>query len=57
MEGLSLFDAHQAIQPDGSVICADLSVMLYRKEPLRLVEGSWRGPEMPKGVFMKGKEA
>ena len=47
-EGLALFDAHQRLRPDGSVICADPATMLFRHQPLRLVDGTWRGPEMPK---------
>ena len=50
-EGLALFDAHRAIQPDGSVICADPVVMVFRGNPLRLVNGTWRGPGMPEGTF------
>ena len=50
-EGLSLFDAHQRTAADGSTICAYPSVMLFRKKPVRLVDGTWRGPEMPKGIF------
>jgi hypothetical protein len=54
-EGLALFDAHQAIQPDGSVICHDPAVMVFREAPLRLVGGMWRGQEMPKGTFAKAQ--
>ncbi len=50
-EGIALFDAHQSLNPDGSVICADPAQMTYRKQPLRLVDGTWRGPEMPKNLF------
>lgn len=50
-EGLSLFDAHQSLNPDGRVICADPATMLHRKQALRLVDGTWRGPSMPEGVF------
>ena len=50
-EGLALFDAHQSFGPDGSVVCADPALMVFRKEALRLINGSWRGPQMPTGIF------
>ena len=54
-EGLFLFDAHQRLLPDGQVLCLDPAVMLTGpkedKKPLRLINGSWRGPAMPTGVF------
>ena len=52
-EGLSLFDAHQRLAADGSVICADPALMTYRQNKLRLVEGTWRGPEMPKDLLAR----
>lgn len=54
-EGLSLFDAHQRLTPDGRVICLDPASMESGKKPLRLIDGTWRGPEMPKGVFSKNE--
>lgn len=50
-EGLALFDAHQLISRDGKPVCRDPRRMTYRGEPLRLVEGTWRGPSMPEGTF------
>lgn len=54
-EGLSLFDAHQIINADGSVTCKDPALMTVGKAkvPLRLVEDSWRGPGMPDDVKAK----
>ena len=50
-EGLALFDAHQRLRPDGSVICAAPESMTFRGESLRLIDGTWRGPSMPAGTF------
>lgn len=50
-EGLSLFDAHQRIEADGSVICLSPASMMYHGEPPRLVDGTWRGPAMPTDTF------
>lgn len=45
-EGLTLFDAHQRIEEDGSVLCLKPQFMSYKGQPLRQVDGSWRGPGM-----------
>jgi hypothetical protein len=50
-EGLALFDRHQVLQSDGSVKCRDPRDASVKGYPLRLVDGTWRGPEMPKGIF------
>lgn len=50
-EGLGLFDAHQRLSQTGRVICAVPAAMVYRGEPLRLVDGTWRGPAMPLAVL------
>jgi len=55
-EGLSLFDAHQSVSSDGRLICAHPGSMTYRGEPLRLVDGTWRGPRLPAGVFKNESE-
>ena len=52
-EGVALFDAHLELHDDGSATHLDPAEMTYRKEPLRYVDGSWRGPEMDKGVFAR----
>lgn len=45
-EGISLFDAHQSTGPDGHTICKAPTEMTVKGEPLRFVDGSWRGPKM-----------
>jgi len=54
-EGIALFDAHQRQSPDGGVICRNPAQMeagpKSNRQPLRLVDGTWRGPELPKGTF------
>ena len=50
-EGLALFDFHQRRNPDGGVRCVYPGVILWQKKPLRLVNGTWRGPEMPKTLL------
>lgn len=50
-EGLALFTAHQRVSADGSVVCLKAASMTWRGERLRLVEGTWRGPEMKRDVF------
>lgn len=50
-EGLTIFDAHQKIQDDGSVICQLPSDMIFAKEPLRFIDGTWRGPAMPQTLL------
>lgn len=54
-QGIALFDQHQIIQPDGSVICRDPATMAVRvagePQPLRFVEDAWRGPALPEGTF------
>lgn len=52
-EGVTLFDAHQTIGDDGRTVCADPRQMTVRGKPLRLVDGSWRGPAMPADVIAK----
>jgi len=52
-EGLSLFDSHQRIGDNGSVTCRDPHDPNYKYggQNLRLVDGTWRGPAMPKGLY------
>jgi hypothetical protein len=50
-EGIALFDAHQRRSADGSLVCLDPAVMKHRGKRLRLVYGTWRGPQMPGGTF------
>lgn len=50
-EGLSLFDWHQLLGDDGSVLCRDSSDAAWIEKGLRLVNGTWRGAAMPEGVF------
>ncbi|PPF56068.1 hypothetical protein C5B94_03875 [Clavibacter michiganensis] len=50
-EGITAFDAHQAQQPDGSVKCRDPRDTSVNGHTLRLVDGTWRGPAMPKDTF------
>lgn len=52
-EGISLFDWHQLLTPDGAVICRDQSDVAWIEKDLRLVDGTWRGPKLPEGVFSK----
>jgi hypothetical protein len=49
-EGLTLFDAHQMILADGRVECLDPATMTFHRQPLRLMDGTWRGPVMPHAV-------
>ena len=62
-EGIALFDAHQRVGPDGEVTCLDPAVMTTgpksNRQPLRFVDGTWRGPKMPdslKAKYAEGKE-
>lgn len=56
-EGIAIFDAHQRIGENGRATClhpSEVGVGSKRKgtwEPLRLVNGTWRGPELPAGTF------
>jgi hypothetical protein len=58
-EGIAIFDAHQRINDDGSVRClppAEVGTGSKRKgtwEALRLVNGTWRGPAAPDGLWDK----
>lgn len=54
-EGITLFDWHQVIQSNGSVKCRDSSDAKWIEKGLRLVDGAWRGPEMPKELADKFK--
>ncbi|MEJ6490728.1 hypothetical protein PQI23_13460 [Leucobacter sp. USCH14] len=45
-EGEALFDAHRTTLADGSRGCLDPNEMKFRGIPLRLENGSWRGPKM-----------
>lgn len=56
-EGLGLFDWHQVVQGDGTVKCRDLRSGAAIRRGLRLVDGTWRGPEMPKELLAKLKAA
>ena len=50
-EGIALFDAHQRVSADGKLVCLAPDRMIFRGKKLRLVDGTWRGPAMPRGVF------
>jgi hypothetical protein len=52
-EGISTFDQHQRMNDDGSVTCLDPAKVMLRKQPLRLVDGTWRGPALPEGTFKR----
>lgn len=52
-EGLSLFDAHQRVVAGGRIECLPPAHMKFKGKRLRLVDGSWRGPELPAGSFGK----
>lgn len=55
-EGQSLFDAHQRSARDGSIICLDPAHMKFRGERVRLVDGSWRGPEFKGAAALYAKD-
>lgn len=57
-EGLTLFDAHQRIAADGSIVCLAPEHMRFQGARLRFVpasregaDGSWRGPKLETGAF------
>lgn len=56
-EGLALFDWHQVFDSKGGVICRNPDDPVWKDKGLRLVEGSWRGPKLPDGVFGRGGAA
>jgi hypothetical protein len=56
-EGLSVFAAHRRQNEDGTAICLQPAAVTYQKKPLRLIEGTWRGPELPKNTFSTTKES
>ena len=45
-EGEKLFDAHRVTLDDGTRGCADPRSMEWQGEPLRIENGTWRGPRM-----------
>ncbi len=45
-EGEALFDAHRRTADDGTRICLEPAAMEFRGEPVRLENGTWRGPKM-----------
>ncbi|GAA4175964.1 hypothetical protein [Gryllotalpicola koreensis] len=52
-EGTTLFDAHQTIQADGSVICREPTVMKFSGYGLIFKDGSWRsGKPFDSTVFV-----
>jgi hypothetical protein len=52
-EGITLFDAHQRIARDGTVMCLNPARMWFRGARLKLIDGSWRGPGQAAGQFRK----
>lgn len=56
-EGSSLFDWHQTLDDQGAVICRDPSEPKWASRGLRLVDGTWRGPEWARAVFDGGDAA
>lgn len=56
-EGLAVFDLHRRENSDGKRICLPPESVELRGEPLRNVNGAWRGPGMPESVRKRWAEA
>lgn len=56
-EGMSVFAAHRRQNEDGTAFCINPAEVVLAKNPLRLIDGTWRGPELPKGTFGKKEDA
>lgn len=56
-EGSTLFDWHQLLDDKGSVICRTPADEKWARKELRLVDGAWRGPAMPDGIFTREVDA
>lgn len=56
-EGITVFDAHQSTGEDGKTICKAPSEMTVGGKPLRLIDGSWRGPGMPEAEIERRRTA
>lgn len=54
-EGQTLFDAHQRVAADGSVVCLKAGSMTFQGARLRLVDGSWRGPALDATKFARAE--
>lgn len=52
-EGLSLFDWHQTHDSEGRVLCRNSADAKWTDKGLRLVNGTWRGPEMPEALLSR----
>ena len=56
-EGETLFDAHRVTLDDGTRGCLDPAAMKHAGQPLRLINGSWRGPGMTDEALARRKAA
>ena len=56
-EGETLFDAHRVTLEDGTRGCLDPATMKHAGQPLRLINGSWRGPGMTDEALARRKGA
>jgi len=52
-EGVTLFDWHQLLDDEGRVTCRTPADEKWQSKGLRLVDASWRGPELPEGTFRR----
>jgi hypothetical protein len=50
-EGVGLFDAHWKGAVNHEDDCHKPEDMTYRGQKLRLVDGTWRGPELDRDIF------
>lgn len=56
-EGVAVFDAHQRLNPDGSVLCLHPTDVRHQRQRLTLVDGAWRGPGMTDSALASLKES
>lgn len=50
-EGITLYDAHLVQTGGGRSRCRNPADMVHQGVPVRLVDGSWRGPARPAGSW------
>ena len=55
-EGVTLFDWHQTLSDDGTVLCRHFSDTSWIEKGLRLVNGTWRGEALPDDVLSRWKK-